>query len=117
MKKKIITALVAVVIGHVGVLWAVGQIKSPEFKAIEKVLAIGIEVVGGKPWSDETAKRAKSAAKEATKNAAAARTEARRKKPRQTTKPAASKAGASKPSSNHRPPGGKRKRGPKRRAA
>ena len=36
MKKKIITALVAVVIGHVGVLWAVGQIKSPEFKAIEK---------------------------------------------------------------------------------
>jgi len=103
-----------------------------ELRAIEKVLSIGIEVVGGTPWSDETAKRAKSAAKEATKNAAAARTEARRKKPRQTTKPAAgkssagkssaskpsaSKAGASKPSSNNRPPRGKRKRGPKREAA
>ena len=40
-----------------------------ELRAIEKVLAIGIEVVGGKPWSDETAKRAKTAAKEATKQA------------------------------------------------
>lgn len=36
MKKKVIAALVAVVIGHVGVLWAVSQMKSPELKPIEK---------------------------------------------------------------------------------
>ncbi|MDR7016821.1 TonB family protein [Acinetobacter sp. 3657] len=36
MKKKIITALVAVVIGHVGVLWAVSHIKTIELKPIEK---------------------------------------------------------------------------------
>lgn len=36
MKKKVLTALIAVVIGHVGVLWAVGQMKSPELKKIEK---------------------------------------------------------------------------------
>lgn len=36
MKKKIITALIAVVVGHMGVLWAVGQIKTPELKPIEK---------------------------------------------------------------------------------
>ncbi len=36
MKKKVLTALVAVVIGHVGVLWAVGQMKAQNLKPIEK---------------------------------------------------------------------------------
>ena len=36
MKKKIITALIAVVVGHMGVLWAVGQMKNPELKPVEK---------------------------------------------------------------------------------
>ena len=36
MKKMVIAALVEVVIGHVGVLWAVSQMKSPELKPIEK---------------------------------------------------------------------------------
>ena len=36
MKKKVITALLAVVVGHMGVLWAVGQMKAPELKPIEK---------------------------------------------------------------------------------
>lgn len=36
MKKKIITALVAVVIGHVGVLWAVSHMKTMELKPVEK---------------------------------------------------------------------------------
>ena len=36
MKKKVITALAAVVIGHMGVLWAVGHMKTPELKPIEK---------------------------------------------------------------------------------
>ncbi|CAB1208493.1 energy transducer TonB family protein [Acinetobacter bouvetii] len=36
MKKKIITALIAVVVGHMGVLWAVGHMKTPELKPIEK---------------------------------------------------------------------------------
>ncbi|MFM6907434.1 MAG: TonB family protein [Acinetobacter tjernbergiae] len=36
MKKKIITALVAVVIGHVGVLWAVSHMKPIKLKPIEK---------------------------------------------------------------------------------
>ena len=36
MKKKIITALVAVVVGHVGVLWAVGNMKTPELKPVDK---------------------------------------------------------------------------------
>ena len=36
IKKKIITALLAVVVGHVAVLWAVGNMKTPELKPIEK---------------------------------------------------------------------------------
>lgn len=36
MKKKILAALMAVVIGHVGVLFAVSQMKTPELKKIEK---------------------------------------------------------------------------------
>ncbi|NNP68127.1 energy transducer TonB [Acinetobacter sp. Ac_5812] len=36
MKKKIITALAAVVIGHVGVLWAVSHMKTIELRPIEK---------------------------------------------------------------------------------
>ena len=36
MKKKIITVLVAVVIGHAGVLWAVSHMKPIELKPIEK---------------------------------------------------------------------------------
>jgi len=36
MKKKVITALIAVAIGHVGVLWAVSHIKPAELKPIEK---------------------------------------------------------------------------------
>ncbi|MCH7380854.1 MULTISPECIES: energy transducer TonB [Acinetobacter] len=36
MKKKIIAALVAVVIGHVGVLWAVSHMKTIELRPIEK---------------------------------------------------------------------------------
>ena len=105
-----------------------------ELRAIEKVLAISIKVVGGKPWSDEAYKKAKSAAKTATKNAAASRTEARRNSRRkEATKTGAGKSGAagksaagktgagkssqSKPSSNNRSGQGKRKRGPKKAAA
>lgn len=36
MKKKIVTALLAVMVGHMGVLWAVGNMKTPELKPIEK---------------------------------------------------------------------------------
>ena len=36
MKKKVIAALVAVVIGHVGVLWAVSHMKTIELRPIEK---------------------------------------------------------------------------------
>ncbi|MEQ1412461.1 energy transducer TonB family protein [Acinetobacter indicus] len=36
MKKKVLSALVAVVIGHIGVLWAVSQMESPELKPIDK---------------------------------------------------------------------------------
>ena len=105
-----------------------------ELRAIEKMLAISIKVVGGKPWSDEAYKKAKSAAKTATKNAAASRTEARRNSRRkEATKTGAGKSGAagksaagktgagkssqSKPSSNNRSGQGKRKRGPKKAAA
>jgi len=105
-----------------------------ELRAIEKVLAISIKVVGGKPWSDEAYKKAKSAAKTATKNAAASKTEARRNSRRkEATKTGAGKSGAagksaagktgagkssqSKPSSNNRSGQGKRKRGPKKAAA
>ena len=34
--KKVITALIAVAIGHIGVLWAVSHIKPAELKPIEK---------------------------------------------------------------------------------
>ena len=105
-----------------------------ELRAIEKVLAISIKVVGGKPWSDEAYKKAKSAAKTVTKNAAASKTEARRNSRRkEATKTGAGKSGAagksaagntgagkssqSKPSSNNRSGQGKRKRGPKKAAA
>lgn len=36
MKKKVLAALMAVVIGHVGVLFAVSHMKTPELKKIEK---------------------------------------------------------------------------------
>ncbi|OTG84026.1 energy transducer TonB [Acinetobacter sp. ANC 4648] len=36
MKKTVLTALLAVVIGHMGVLWAVSNMKAPELKPIEK---------------------------------------------------------------------------------
>lgn len=36
MKKKVLAALMAVVIGHMGVLFAVSQMKTPELKKIEK---------------------------------------------------------------------------------
>ena len=36
MKKKIISAVLAVVVGHIGVLWAVSHMKTPELKPIEK---------------------------------------------------------------------------------
>ena len=36
MKKKIIAAVVAVMIGHVGVFWAVSHMQTPELKVIEK---------------------------------------------------------------------------------
>ncbi|WP_227542914.1 TonB family protein [Acinetobacter chinensis] len=36
MKKKVVAALVAVVIGHMGVLWAVSHMKMAELKPIEK---------------------------------------------------------------------------------
>ena len=36
MKKKVLSALVAVVIGHMGILWTVSNMKSPELKPIEK---------------------------------------------------------------------------------
>ena len=36
MKKKVLAALIAVVVGHMGVLWAVNHMKAPELKPIEK---------------------------------------------------------------------------------
>lgn len=36
MKKKVIAALTAVVIGHMGILWAVGHMKTSELKPIDK---------------------------------------------------------------------------------
>ena len=36
MKKKVLTSLIAVVIGHIGVLFAVSQMKTPELKPIDK---------------------------------------------------------------------------------
>ncbi|TCM70792.1 protein TonB [Acinetobacter calcoaceticus] len=36
MKNKIVIALLAVVVGHTGVLWVVSQMKTPELKPIEK---------------------------------------------------------------------------------
>ena len=36
MKKKVIAAIVAVLIGHVGVLWTLNQLKTPELKKIDK---------------------------------------------------------------------------------
>lgn len=36
MKKKVLVALIAVVVGHMGVLWAVNHMKAPELKPIEK---------------------------------------------------------------------------------
>lgn len=36
MKKKVISALIAVAIGHVGVLWAVSHMKAPELPIIDK---------------------------------------------------------------------------------
>src|SRR3990167_8712464 len=38
MKKKVLAALIAVVVGHMGVLWAVNHMKAPELKPIEKEL-------------------------------------------------------------------------------
>ncbi|MAV46481.1 MAG: DEAD/DEAH box helicase [Alphaproteobacteria bacterium TMED89] len=70
-----------------------------ELSAIEKALAIRITVVGGEPWSDETSKQAKLAAKAATKSAAAGRTEAQRKN-------GSGKSGSGKPSSG-KPSSGK----------
>lgn len=36
MKKKVVAAILAVIIGHVGVLWAVSQMKAPELPQIKK---------------------------------------------------------------------------------
>ena len=36
MKKKVLAALITVVVGHMGVLWAVNYMKAPELKPIEK---------------------------------------------------------------------------------
>ncbi|PZQ86523.1 MAG: TonB-dependent receptor [Acinetobacter johnsonii] len=36
MKKKVLATLIAVVVGHMGVLWAVNHMKAPELKPIEK---------------------------------------------------------------------------------
>lgn len=36
MKKKVLAALIAVVVGHMGVLWTVNHMKAPELKPIEK---------------------------------------------------------------------------------
>ena len=36
MKKKVLAALITVVVGHMGVLWAVNHMKAPELKPIEK---------------------------------------------------------------------------------
>ena len=75
-----------------------------ELRAIEKALAIRITVVGGEPWSDETSKQAKLAAKATTKSAAAGRTEARRKNG--SGKTGSGKSGSGKPSSG-KPSSGK----------
>lgn len=36
MKKKVIAALIAVLVGHLGALWALSHLKTPELKPIEK---------------------------------------------------------------------------------
>ena len=36
MKKKVVTALVVVALGHLGALWALGQMQTPTLKPIEK---------------------------------------------------------------------------------
>ena len=36
LKKKVLPALIAVVIGHMGVLWAVGQLKTADLKPVDK---------------------------------------------------------------------------------
>ena len=36
LKKKVLPALIAVVIGHMGVLWAVGQLKTVDLKPVDK---------------------------------------------------------------------------------
>lgn len=36
MKKKVVTALVVVALGHLGALWALGQMQTPSLKPIEK---------------------------------------------------------------------------------
>ena len=36
MKKKVVTALAVVALGHVGILWALGQMQTPSLKPIEK---------------------------------------------------------------------------------
>ena len=36
MKKKLITALVAVALGHAAVLWGLAHMKTPELKPVEK---------------------------------------------------------------------------------
>ncbi len=36
MKKKVVSILAAVLVGHVGLLWAVGQMKAPELKQVDK---------------------------------------------------------------------------------
>lgn len=35
-KKKVVTALVVVALGHLGALWALGQMQTPNLKPIEK---------------------------------------------------------------------------------
>lgn len=36
MKKKVVSILAAVLVGHVGLLWAVSQMKAPELKPVDK---------------------------------------------------------------------------------
>jgi len=79
-----------------------------ELRAIEKILSVGIEIVGGTPWSTDLIKKAKLA----TKTGAQSKTNAQRKmKQRRTTKSVGSKASLVMPYSNKRRSSDKRNPG------
>lgn len=81
-----------------------------ELRAIEKILSVGIEIVGGTPWSTDLIKKAKLETK--TKTEAQTKTIAQRKmKQRRTTMSVGSKASSVMPYSNKRRSSSKRNPG------